>query len=56
MKEITFILRKADYRGISGEEITMKEIMDEYADIQIEKHIESQDEDEKEQEEDEKPQ
>ena len=38
LKEITFILRKAGYLGVTGEEITMKEIMDEYAQIQIEQH------------------
>ena len=51
LKEITFILRKADYRGISGEEITMKEIMDEHAQIQIDKHMKIHEEDEQEQEE-----
>ena len=51
LKEITFILRKADYRGVSGEEITMKEIMDEHAQIQIDKHMEIHEEDEQEQEE-----
>lgn len=38
LKEITFILRRADYNSPKGEEITMKEIMEEHADIQIEKH------------------
>ena len=56
LKEITFILRKADYRGVSGEEITMKEIMDEHAQIQIDKHKEIQEEGEQEQEEEEKSQ
>ncbi len=51
LKEITFILRKADYRGVLGEEITMKEIMDEHAEIQIDKHMEIHEEDEQEQEE-----
>lgn len=38
LKEITFILRRAGYNGPTGEQITMKEIMEEYADMQIEKH------------------
>ncbi len=56
LKEITFILRKADYRGVSGEEITMKEIMDEHAQIQIDKHKGIHEEDEQEQEAEGKPQ
>lgn len=42
LKEITFILRKGDYRSITGEEITMKEIMDEHAQIQLDKHKEEE--------------
>ena len=38
LKEITFILRKAGYLGVTGEKITMKEIMEEYAQIQIDQH------------------
>lgn len=38
LKEITFILRKANYLGITGEKITMKEIMEEHAQMQIEQH------------------
>ena len=38
LKEITFILRKAGYLGITGEKITMKEIMDENAQMEIEQH------------------
>lgn len=38
LKEITFILRRADYNSPTGEPITMKEIMEEHADMQIEKH------------------
>ncbi len=49
LKEITFILRKAGYRGVTGEEITMKEIMDEHAMIQIEQHKKTLEEDEQEQ-------
>lgn len=41
LKEITFILRRADYRGVEGEEITMKEIMEEHAQIQINTHREA---------------
>lgn len=38
LKEITFILRRAGYNSPTGEPITMKEIMEEHADMQIEKH------------------
>ncbi len=38
LKEITFILRRAGYNSPTGEQITMKEIMEEHADMQIEKH------------------
>ncbi|MXZ19194.1 MAG: hypothetical protein F4Y84_01020 [Caldilineaceae bacterium SB0665_bin_25] len=38
LKEITFILRRAGYNSPAGEQITMKEIMEEHADMQIEKH------------------
>lgn len=48
LREITFILRKAGYRGVTGEEITMKEIMDEHAQIQIEEHKRTLEEDEQE--------
>ena len=51
LKETTFILRKAGYLGVTGEKITMKEIMDEHAQIQIDKHMEILKGDEQEQEE-----
>lgn len=38
IKEITFILRRAGYNSPTGGSITMKEIMEEHADMQIEKH------------------
>ncbi|MCY3992087.1 MAG: hypothetical protein OXF50_12775 [Caldilineaceae bacterium] len=38
LEEIAFILHRAGYVSPTGEEITRQEIMEEYADIQIEKH------------------
>ena len=42
IKEITFILRRAGYNSPTGGPITMKEIMEEHADMQIEKHKKQQ--------------
>ena len=35
LRNVTFILRKASYNNIEGEEITMKETLDEYAEMEL---------------------